>query len=72
MSRAISYFLFARPSFWSGFGQLLDFGDTRTEYNDSGDPELADYFAIKADWHATGGDFRMVMSKELPTKRLGG
>lgn len=51
------YFLFARPSFWSGFGRVLDLGNTMFIYNNSATPEQADYFATKSDWMTIGDDF---------------
>lgn len=56
-----AYLLFANPSFWAGFGQILDLGNTMFEYNQSLGPEQADALAINADWLAIGDDFRTVL-----------
>jgi hypothetical protein len=51
-----STFLFARPSFTEGMSRVVDIGGTLNVYNSSPTPELADYFAMYADWLATGAD----------------
>lgn len=56
--RANNYFLFARPSFWAGAGQIMDFGNSMIAYNVSPTPELADYFAMKNDWMLVAKDIR--------------
>jgi len=52
------------PSFWNGFGSVLDIGGTSyrdlTRYEDM-KPSEADYEALKADWEAVGQDFKAVM-----------
>lgn len=45
----LSTFLFARPTFREGWGRLLDFGNTLSEYNRSATPQEADRIAITAD-----------------------
>lgn len=50
------HFLFARPSFWSGAAQIIDFGNTMFMYNVSPTPEVADFFAMKSDWAIIGHD----------------
>ncbi len=55
--------LFAPPSFWSGFGQILDFGNSMFEYNQSITPEQADVLALQSDVRAVGDDFRSVLTK---------
>jgi len=59
----IAYSLFASPSFWAGFGQLLDVGNTMFEYNQSLSPEQADRLALRGDWRAVGNDFRAVFDE---------
>lgn len=55
MGRLIStHFLYAVPSFWSGWARVLDIGDTLTEYNESVSPAQADYLALKSDWYIVG------------------
>lgn len=56
-------FVFARPSFWEGFGRLFDFGGTLNEYNRSVTPQQADYFAIASDWQAIGDDMRVAIGR---------
>ena len=52
------HFLFARPSFWAGAAQIIDFGNTMLVFNTSPTTELADYFAMKNDWVMIGRDLR--------------
>jgi hypothetical protein len=52
------HFLFARPSFWAGTAQIMDFGNTMFMYNASPTAELADFFAMKNDWAMIGHDLR--------------
>ena len=54
--RASTHFLYAIPSFWSGWARILDFGDTLTEYNRSNTTAQADYLALKSDWYVIGDD----------------
>ena len=49
-------FLFAEPSFWTGVGRLVDFGQGLSRYNYSLTPDEADYYALLSDWLAVGGD----------------
>ncbi len=58
-----SYFLFARPSFWAGFGQVLDLGNTMFVFNESVNGEQADFFATRADWLAVGLDLRHAIAE---------
>jgi hypothetical protein len=51
-------FLFARPSFWSGFGRLLDLWGKYDDYNTSRSVEEADMRALYSDWRITGQDVR--------------
>lgn len=59
----LASFLFARPSFVEGIARIIDFGNTLTEYNVSPTPEEADYYAIRADWCAVGGEIQRASSK---------
>jgi hypothetical protein len=61
-----TFALFALPSFWGGFGQVLDFGNTMFEFNQSLTGEQADYFALKGDWLAIGEDFYDVIEQTPP------
>ena len=51
-------FLFARPSFWSGFGRLLDLWGKYDDYNTSRSTDEADMRALYSDWRITGQDVR--------------
>ena len=56
-------FLFANPSFLSGMGRIMDLGSTLNRGpNNSPDEAMADYFAIKSDWHAV----ELILSPPLP------
>ncbi len=50
--------LYARPSFVSGLGRVLDVGGTLNEYNTSSSPDEADQSAMLSDWYAVGDDIR--------------
>ncbi len=54
--RASTYFIYAIPSFWSGWASIIDMGDTLTEYNQSITTAQADYLALKSDWYVIGDD----------------
>lgn len=56
-------FLFARPSFWQGFGSVLDLGATRFEFNRSQNGEQADRLAMLMDWRTVGGHIREAASQ---------
>jgi len=51
-------FLFARPSFWSGVGRLLDLWGKFDDYNVSQTTQEADMRALYSDWRITGQDLR--------------
>jgi hypothetical protein len=54
----LSTFLFAEPSFAEGMARVLDLGGNLNEYNRSLTDKQADFWAIYADWRATGEDIR--------------
>ncbi|MBQ7544955.1 MAG: hypothetical protein IJT02_08430 [Synergistaceae bacterium] len=56
-------FLFARPTFWSGMGAVLDLGGTMVMFNESASPEEADNLALANDWAAVGNDIRSAMAQ---------
>jgi hypothetical protein len=58
-----SQFLFARPSFIKGMGQVLDIGSTMNAYNRSRTPEEADRIALAADWKAIGCDIAAAIAQ---------
>ena len=49
-------YLFARGSFRTGIGRILDLGATFDSYNDSPSAALADATALYADWKTVGND----------------
>jgi len=55
--------LFANPSFWDGFGRVIDFGGLSCEFNTSLTPEQADALALRSDWHAVGDDLWQAYSE---------
>lgn len=65
-----AYFLFARPSFWGGAAQILDFGNTLFEYNQSESGQQADFWALRGDWMAIGQDFWEVIDAHAPDELI--
>jgi len=55
------YFLFANPSFVTGFARVLDLGGTLNEYNYSLRPASSDFYAIHSDWRVVGSDLLTAM-----------
>lgn len=55
--------LFANPSFWDGFGQVIDFGGLSCEFNTSLTAEQADELALRSDWYAVGADMWQACSE---------
>lgn len=51
-------YMFANPSLSEGVGRILDFGNTLTEYNRSGDAREDDLNAAWSDWLAVAEDLR--------------
>jgi len=56
-----SSILFACPSFAEGAARTLDLGNTLFEYNRSETGELADRYALSADWSQVWGDIRQAI-----------
>jgi hypothetical protein len=56
-----NYFLFARPTFWSGMARVLDLSGSLNEYNYTSTPKVADFCAISSDWKAVGSDILNAM-----------
>jgi uncharacterized membrane protein len=56
--RTSTDFLFARPSFVSGVGRLVDFGCLFDQYNGSRTPIEADVRAAVSDWLSVGDDIQ--------------
>ncbi len=61
--RKFSTFLFASPSFISGFSRVVDLGGTLNEYNSALSPEMADSWAITSDWQAVGMDMQKAINQ---------
>lgn len=57
----LSTFLFARPSFLEGLARVFDVGGTLQEYNYSPTGEIADYFAMMADFRCVGQDMQFAI-----------
>ena len=57
-----STFLFATPSWKEGVGRLVDFANTLTEYNRTGDLENPDTRALAQDWLAVGDALRSALA----------
>lgn len=62
--RTTTDFLFARPSFLSGVGRLVDFGCTFDAYNMSRTPVEADIRASVSDWLSIGDDLYSALAVE--------
>ena len=56
-------FLFAKPTFISGMGAVIDLGGTMVRFNESSTPDEADYLALANDWATVGHDIRNAMSQ---------
>lgn len=54
----LSTLLFAAPSFAEGMSRVLDIRGTLNVYNESLTENQADFWALYADWRATGQDIR--------------
>ena len=70
----LSSLLFARPSFFEGAARAFDMGNTLSEYNRSETGELADCYALSADWRLIGDELRRAMEvfasvKQIETKK---
>jgi hypothetical protein len=58
-----SGFLYADPSFLSGFGRALDLHGLYDSYNASATPLEADTRALAADWIVVGQDLQDAMNE---------
>ncbi len=56
-------FLFAKPSFLSGFASVIDIGGTLVEYNNSTNEIEADFRALTSDWAIIGEDIQNSVKK---------
>lgn len=63
MGESSTTYLFAKPSFWTGYGSSVDLFGVMFEFNSSLTPEQADWLALRADWLAVGQDIRRAMSE---------
>lgn len=63
MGESPANFMFAKPSFWTGYGSSVDLFGVMFELNSSLTPEQADWLALRADWLAVGQDIRQAMSE---------
>ena len=53
-----SFRLFTVPTFWEGFGRIIDLIGTMNDYNVSQTPQEADAKALRSDWEALRFDAR--------------
>lgn len=60
MTKIVSLFLVARPSFFEGLARVLDLGGTLNEYNTSINAEQADELALAVDIEALRQDVASV------------
>lgn len=68
----MSDYLYAQPSFLSGFGRAIDLGGVFDDYNASETDAEADALAMRLDWQAVGRDLDAAMQsarRELATPR---
>ena len=63
MNRLRTDYLFARPSFLSGFARVLDLFGLFDSYNESPTPKSADGCAIYSDWRIVGQDIQCAASE---------
>src|ERR1035438_1362966 len=68
--RTTTDFLFARPSFLSGVGRLVDFGCYFDAYNESRSPMEADIRASVSDWLSIGDDLYSAIEVERDRKSV--
>ncbi len=62
MNHNYTFFISALPSFTEGMARTLDLGATLDDYNDSPNPHLADFIAMRNDWFAVGSDLRAALT----------
>jgi hypothetical protein len=65
-----SGFLYADPSFLSGFGRTLDLHGLYDAYNASATPLEADTRALAADWIVVGQDLQDAIDEFSQTKKI--
>lgn len=61
--KEISFYLFARPSFWEGFARTLDIGGHFDSYNESTTSRQADDRALQQDWSIIGIDIQKAIGE---------
>ena len=59
-----SDFLFARPSWISGVGRVMDLWGCFEDFNDSPTAEVADECALYSDWRMVGEDLVQAVVQE--------
>jgi hypothetical protein len=65
-----STLLFARPSFVEGAARAYDIGNTLAEYNRSETGELADSYALSADWSQVWDDIRSALGASTCVEKI--
>lgn len=58
----LTFYHFARPSFWEGMARVTDLGGTLPMYNDAATPAEADTLAFLNDWLVTGQDIQTAIN----------
>ncbi len=66
----LSSILFARPSFIEGAARALDLGNTLFEYNRSETGEMADTYALSADFRQIGEDIRRAIGVPANVEKI--
>ena len=59
----MSDFLYARPSFLSGWARVIDVAASFDSYNESRTPQLADSVALYLDWRAVGEELLAALAQ---------
>jgi hypothetical protein len=65
----LSFYLFSKPSFFKGYGRLLDVSGSFNIYNDSETEKEADFIALNNDWRAVGHDIKKSINKYEQEKK---
>jgi len=60
----LSDFLFARPSWLSGMGRVIDLWGCFEDFNDSPTAEMADRRGLYSDWQIVGQDLILAIGQE--------
>lgn len=64
-SNSVTDFLFTTPSFLTGAGTVINLAGTFYDFNGASTPDMADRFAIEADFNIVGDDLKAAMNSLL-------